>query len=204
MGPTFAGAAAAPAVDVVAASTIESGGRVLDSTSRGAAAVLAVGEGFASTVDVGGAPTVPAVRGVTGGLRGRALEALAGEGGVGRERGPVAPGSVIFGNRGDHGERARACTLVSARIVGTGLSVARGDAVSHSERVRRSDFDWGCAHGSTDGERAHAQLNSAVEAWRAAQDSVKRSVSSTGSAISMWLPARGRLFCVPVPAVLHC
>ena len=204
MGPTFAGAAAAPAVDVVAASTIESGGRVLDSTSRGAAAVLAVGEGFASTVDVGGAPTVPAVRGVTGGLRGRALEALAGEGGVGRERGPVAPGSVIFGNRGDHGDRARAYTLVSARIVGTGLSVARGDAVSHSERVRRSDFDWGCAHGSTDGERAHAQLNSAVEAWRAAQDSVKRSVSSTGSAISMWLPARGRLFCVPVPAVLHC
>ena len=73
-------------------------------------------------------------------------------------------------------------SLVSARIVGTGLSVARGDTVSHSERVRRSDFDWGCGHGSTDGERAHARLDSAVEAWRTAQDSVTRSVSSTGSA----------------------
>ena len=38
-----------------------------------------------------------AIRGVTGGLRGRALEALAGEGGVGRERAPDAPVSVIFG-----------------------------------------------------------------------------------------------------------
>ena len=103
-------------------------------------------------------------------------------GGVGREHVPVAPGSVIFGNRGDNGERARACTAVSARIVGTGLSVARGDTVSHSECVRRSDCDWGCGHGSTDGERAHAQLDSAVEAWRVAQDSVMRSVSSTGSA----------------------
>ena len=133
-------------------------------TSRGAAAALAAGGGVASTVDIGGAPTVPAVRGVTGGFRGRALEALAGEGGVRREHVPVAPGSVVFGNRGDQGERARACTLASARIVGTGFSVAKGDTVSHSERVRRSDFDWGCGHGSTNGERAYAQLDSAVGA----------------------------------------
>ena len=182
MRPTFAGKAAALVVDVAAASPLESDGRVLGPTSGGAAVALAVGGGVASTVDVGGAPTVPVVRGVTGELRGRALEVLAGEGNVGRERVPVAPGSVIFGNTGDHGERARACTLVSARIVGTGLSVARGDTVSHSERVRRSDFDWGCGHGSTDSERAHVQLDSAVEAWRAAQDSVTRSVSSKGSA----------------------
>ena len=65
---------------------------------------------------------------------------LAGEGGVGRERIPVAPGSVVFGNRGNHGERTRECLLVSARIVGTGLSVARGDTVSSSERVPCSDF----------------------------------------------------------------
>ena len=64
----------------------------------------------------------------------------------------------------------------------TGLSVARGDTVSHSDRVRRSDFDWGCGHGSTDGERAHVQLDSVVKARRDAQDSVMRSVSSTGSA----------------------
>ena len=137
--------------------------------------------GVASTVGVDGTPTVPAACGVLGGLRGRALEALASEGGVGRERVPVAPGSVIFGNRGDHGEHAQAFTVVSARIVGTGLSVARGDRLSHSERMRRSDCDWGCGHGSTDGERAHAQLDSAVEAWRVAQDSIMRSVSSTGS-----------------------
>ena len=82
----------------------------------------------------------------------------------------------------DNGERARACTLVSTRVVGNGSSVARGDAVSHRERVRRSNFDGGCGHDSTDGERAHAQLDSAVEAWRAAQDSIMRSVSSTASA----------------------
>ena len=128
---------------------------MLGPTSGGATAALAIGGEIASTVDVGGTPTVPAARGVTGGLRGRALEALAGGGGIGRERVPVAPGSVIFGDRGDHGERARACTLVSARIVGTDLSVALGDTVSHSERVRRSDFDWGC--GRLDRRRARAR-----------------------------------------------
>ena len=107
---------------------------MLGPTSGGAAAALAVGGGVASTVDVGGAPTVSAVPGVTGGLRGSALEALAGKRGV-------ALGSVVFENRGDHGERTRACTLVSARIVGTGLWVVRRDIVSHSERVRRSGFD---------------------------------------------------------------
>ena len=197
MGPAFAGAAAAPAMEVAAASTIESGGRVLGAASGGAAAALAVGGGVASTVGVGGTPTVPAAGRVTGKLWGRALEALASEGGVGRERLPVAPGSVIFGNRGDHGERARACTLDSARIVGTDLSVARGDTVSHSERLRRSEVDWGCGHGSTDGKRAHAQLDSVVEAQCGRyHQQVPR--------ISMWLPARGRLVCVPVPAVLNC
>ena len=86
------------------------------------------------------------------------------------------------------------------RVVRTGLSVARGDTVSHSERVRRSDFDSGCGHGSTDGERAHAQLDLVFEAWRAAQDSVTPSVSSTGSAnldmvvsagLSLWRACTG-------------
>ena len=40
-----------------------------------------------------------AVRRVTGGLRGHALQALAGEGDVGRERINLAPGPVIFENR---------------------------------------------------------------------------------------------------------
>ena len=64
----------------------------------------------------------------------------------------VSEGRLLFGSacvhRGDHGERARACTLVTARIVRTGLPVARGDTVNHSERVRRSGFDWGCGHGT--------------------------------------------------------
>ena len=106
-GPTFAGTVAAPAVDVAPASTIESGAGVLGPTSGGAAATFTIGGGVASTVDVGRAPTVPAVRGVPGRLRGGALEALAVEGGVGGERVPVALGSVIFENRGDHGKSAR-------------------------------------------------------------------------------------------------
>ena len=96
MGPTFAGADAAPAVDEAAASTIKSGGRVLSLSSGGATVALAVGGAVASTVDTGGAPTVPAVGGVTEGLRGCALETLASEGGVGRERVPAAPGSIVF------------------------------------------------------------------------------------------------------------
>ena len=182
MGPTFAGATVAPAVEEAAAWTIESGGRVFGPSSGSATAALAVGGAVTSTVETGGAPRVPAVRGATGGLRGRALEALAGEGGVGREHVPVAPGSVVFGNRGNHGEPARECPLVPARLVGNDLSVARGDTVSPSKRVRRSDFDSGCGHGSTNGERTHAQLDLVVEAGYAAQDSVSRSVSSTGSA----------------------
>ena len=182
MGPTFAGTAAARTVRKAAASAIESGGRELGPSSRGAAAALAVDGAVASTVETSGAPTVPAMRGVTGGLRGRAFEALAGEGGVGRERVAVAQGSIVFGNRGSHGERARECPVGSARIVGTGLSVARGDTVSPSERVRRSEIHSGCGHGSSDGDRVHAQLYSAVETWRVTQDSIARSVSSTGSA----------------------
>ena len=84
-------------VDVAPALTIDSGGRVLGPTSEGVAAALAVGLGVVSTVDVGGAPTVPAVRGVMGGLEGRALEALAGDSGVGRERVPVAPDQSFLG-----------------------------------------------------------------------------------------------------------
>ena len=75
-------------------------------------------------------------------------------------------------NTGNHGERVRESQLVSARVVGTGLLIARGNKVSHSERVRRSDLHSGRGHGSTDGERAHARSESAIEAWRAAQDGV--------------------------------
>ena len=116
MGPTFAGTAAAPAAEEVAASIIESSGRVLGTASRGAAAALAVGGAVGLTVENVGAPR-PAVRGVMGRMLGRALEALAGEGGVGRERVLIASGSVVFGNRGNDGEGARERPLVSSRLV---------------------------------------------------------------------------------------
>ena len=172
MGPIFAGEAAALALGRAAASTIEISGRVLGPSSGGAAAASMVGGAVVSMVENGR---------VTGRLRGRELEALYGESGVGPERVPLAPGSVVLGNRGNHGERARKCSLGSARVVGTGLSVARGDTGSPSESLRHSGSDSGCGHGATDGERAHAWLDSAVEAWCTAQDSVARSVSSTGS-----------------------
>ena len=73
VGPTFSGAAAAPVVGVAAASTIYSGSGVLGPSMGGAAAALAFGGAVASTVEAGGAPTVPAVREVTEGVRGRAL-----------------------------------------------------------------------------------------------------------------------------------
>ena len=110
------------------------------------------------------------------------MEALAGGGGVGRECVNLAPGSVLFGDRGNYGERARECSLDSTRIVGTGgLLVARWDTgnVASMYEVRT---DSGCGHGATDGERARARLDAAVEAWCAAQDTVVRSVSSTGFA----------------------
>ena len=110
---------------------------MLRPSSRVAAATFAVGGAVASTVQTGGAPRAPAVRGVMRRLRGRALEALGSGGGVGRGRVPVFPRSVVFGNRRNHRERARECQIVSARIVELGLSVARGDTVNPSERVRR-------------------------------------------------------------------
>ena len=70
MGPTFAGEVAAPAMEVAASSTIESGGRVLGPFSVGAVVALAVGGAGASTVEACGASTVPAIRGVMGGMRG--------------------------------------------------------------------------------------------------------------------------------------
>ena len=71
-----------------------------------------------------------------------------------------------------------------------------------SKRARRSEFDLGCGHGLTDGERAHAHLDS--------RRGAPRRIASRGRylqqvpLISMWLPARGHLLCVSVPSVLIC
>ena len=51
------------------------------------------------------------------GLRGHALDALAGDGGVGRERVTVAPGSVSFGTNGEMGVPARGVvSRIGARV----------------------------------------------------------------------------------------
>ena len=64
----------------------------------GRVAVLASGDGVT---------VLSAARGSGKGLQGRAPDALAGDGGVGRDRIPIAPGSVTFGDRGDFCVRAR-------------------------------------------------------------------------------------------------
>ena len=59
-----------------------------------------------------------APRAAAKGLRGHALDALAGNGGVGRERVTVAPGSVAFGTKGEMGVAAEVSSLESARGCG--------------------------------------------------------------------------------------
>ena len=74
----------------------------------GTAAELAVGREATAPGASGGAGARPATQGVRGGLRGRALVALAGNGGLGRARVAVATGSVPFGEKGTvSGVRAR-------------------------------------------------------------------------------------------------
>ena len=49
------------------------------------------------------------------GLRGRALDALAGDGGIGRERVMIAPGSVAFENNGKMGVPSEVSSVESVR-----------------------------------------------------------------------------------------
>lgn len=118
-----------------APSTIDSGGRELGPSFGGAAAALVDGGATASTVENGGATGAQAARRVTGGFRGRELEALAGKGGIGSERVNPVPGSVAFRDRGNYGERVRECPFDSTRIVDTGVAVARGNTSSPLARV---------------------------------------------------------------------
>ena len=60
----------------------------------------AVGGGVAAPASGDGVPVLLATRGAAKGLWGHALVALAGDGGLGSDRLPIAPGSVIFGDRG--------------------------------------------------------------------------------------------------------
>ena len=68
------------------------------------------------------------------GLRGRALDALAGDGGVGRERVTVAPGSVTFGTNGEMGVPAEVSSVESVR----GCGAVDGDRVNYLSCVALS------------------------------------------------------------------
>ena len=109
-------------------------------------------------------PVLPATRGSVKGLRGRALDAHAGDGGIGRDRVPIAPGSVIFGDRGEVCVRARDSHVCSVSVLG-----------------------------ADDDSRARASLDVAVDAWRSARASVIHSMASTGSACLVSV-SEGRLF----------
>ena len=94
-----------------------------------------------------------ATRGAANRLRGNALDTLASDGGVGRDRIPIAPGSVSFEDRG------KVCVRAQNSHVGS-VSVS----------------------GVDDDSRARASLGVAVDAWRMTRASVVHSMGSTASA----------------------
>ena len=96
----------------------------------------------------------PATQGVGGGLRGRALVALAGDGGVGCARVAVAPGSVPFGEKG-----TVSCV-----------------------RVRELPADLLRVQGAFDDVRSGALRFVAVDAWLDARAVVVQSMAEQGSA----------------------
>ena len=72
------------------------------------------------------------------GLRGRALGALAGDGGVRRERVTVAPGSVSIGTNGEMGVPAEVSSVESVR----GCGAVDGDRANLLSYVGLGAFFW--------------------------------------------------------------
>ena len=90
------------------------------------------------------------------GLRGHALDALAGDGGVGRERVTVAPGSVAFENNGKMGVPAEVSSVESVR----GCGAVDGDRENLLSCVALS------------GGEARFSGVAAIEAWFSARATV--------------------------------
>ena len=112
-----------------------------------------VGRAAKTPVASGAAGARPATRGGAGGLHGRALGGLAGDGDVGRDRVAVAPGAIPFGEKG------------------TGVD------------VRASNLPVGtvCVRGAAGGVRL-SSLRIDVHAWLAARKVVVKAVSERRSA----------------------
>ena len=127
----------------------------------GAAAELAVGRAVTAPGASGGAGAWPAIQGVGGGLRGRTLVALSGDGGVGRARVAVAPGSVPF---------------IEIGTVSCG-------------RVRELPSGLLRVQGAVDGVRSGALRFVAVDAWLDARAVVVQSMAEQGSASLGHLPS---------------
>ena len=120
----------------------------------GAAAERAVGRAATAPGASGEAGDRPATQGVGGELRGRALVALAGNGGVRRARVTVAPGSVPLGEKG-----TVSCV-----------------------RVRDLPADLLRVQGAVDGVSSGALRLVAVDAWLDARAVVVQSMAEQGSA----------------------
>ena len=120
----------------------------------GTAAELAVGRAATAPGASGGAGARPAAQGVGRGLRGRALVALAGNGGVERGRVALATGSVPFGEKGT--------------VSGV--------------RVRDLPADLLHVQGVVDGVRSGALRVVAVDAWLDARAIVVQSMAEQPSA----------------------
>ena len=99
------------------------GGRVRGGSAALPAAGGAAGWAAAMLAACGEALEASATRGVTRGLRGRSLEALAGEGGVGRDLVTVAPGYVAFGDGGITCDEGNCQQTARARPLPSGIEV---------------------------------------------------------------------------------
>ena len=112
------------------------------------------------------------------------MKAPAGNGGVGRDRVNVAPGSVAFGDRGNTCEHELALSVDSVLVPGTGASAAVVDRGSFGTRARQTPIEQMRDLDPVFGERARGLLGSVVDAWRD-----KRARGLLGSAVDAWCAA---------------
>lgn len=110
------------------------------------------------------------------------MEALAGDGSVGREPVALAPGFVAFRDRGDYGEWAVDSPVDSASALGVDVSVACGYSGDLGRLVRPLLPDWVREFGAADAERVRSLHCTAIEAWFAPRENVAWSGLATGSA----------------------
>ena len=118
------------------------------------------------------------------------LAALASDGGVGRDRATVAPGSVAFGDGGTTFDE-RDLPVGSVLVPGAGASAAVGDRGSFGRHARQLPVEPVRDLGAVSGERARGLLGPAVDAW-----CDERVRGLLGSAVDAWYAARASVVCL--------